>query len=99
MTRRSVISLPFLALLTALATVPAAAADPPGGARLIAKLPGRAGTDVAFSRDGKRLLAAGGDEARVWNAETYEPVTDPLKHKDGATLRLAALSPDGDRVF
>ena len=70
MTRRLVTPIPFLALLIALATVPAPAADPPAGPRLLAKLPGPAGTAAAFSRDGKLLLTAGGDEARVWDAET-----------------------------
>jgi len=70
-------------------------ADP----RLLAKLPGPSGTAVAFSRDGKLLLSAGGDEARVWDAETYKPLTDPLRHGDGKSLTLAALSPDGRRVL
>ena len=68
MRRRFTSPIQVLALLIALATVPAAAADPPGGPRPLAKLPGPAGTAAAFSRDGKRLLTAGGDEARVWDA-------------------------------
>ena len=89
---------PLIRMLPLLAAVVACAAPPPASAaepKPLAKLPGPAGTDVAFSRDGKLLLTAGGDQARVWNAETYEPVTEPLKHKDGQKLFLAALSPDG----
>ena len=96
MTRRFISLLPFLTQVVALATVPAAAADPPGGVRLLAKLPGPAGTAAAFSRDGKLLITAGGDEARVWDAETFKPVTGPLKHEDGKMLLLARLSADGD---
>ena len=95
MTRRAN-PLPLLALLTTLATLPAAAADPPAGPRLLANLPGPAGTAAPFSRDGKRLLTAGGDEARVWDAEEYKPVTEPLKH--GSAIRSAAFSPDGARL-
>jgi WD40 repeat protein len=73
----------------------AAAADAPpaGGARPVAKLAGPAGTAVAFSRDGKLLLTAGGGEARVWDAATYEPRTPPLNHR--RALSSAALSASG----
>ena len=98
MTRRFVNPLQFLALLAALGPIPAAAADPPGGARLLAKLPGPAGTAAAFSRDGKLLLTAGGDEARVWDAGTFEPVTPPLGHVKLKPLSDASISPDGKTV-
>jgi WD40 repeat protein len=94
--------LTLLATALSLVVRAAAGADPPpdaAGGRLLAKLPGPAGTDVAFSRDGKLILTAGGDEARGWDAETYKPVTKPLKHSAGAKLFLAALSPDGKDVL
>lgn len=74
----------------------AAGRERPAGARPLARLPGPTGTDVAFSGDGKRLLTAGGNEARVWDAETFTPLTEPLKHGDA--LARAALSPDGRLV-
>jgi WD40 repeat protein len=52
---------------------------------------------VAFSRDGRRLLTAGKGEARVWDAQTFKPVTGPLRH--GQELVTAALSPDGSKVL
>jgi WD40 repeat protein len=67
--------------------------------RLLAKLPGPSGTAAEFSRDGKLILTAGGDAARVWDAETFEPVTERLRHGEGRKLFLASLSPDGSRVL
>lgn len=66
------------------------------GAHLVGTLRGCGGTCVEFSRDGTRLLTAGRDEARVWDAHTLQPVTPPLKH--GATITTAEFSHDGKRV-
>ena len=71
------------------------AIERPPAPQPLAKLPGPTGTDVAFSRDGQLLLTAGGDEARVWDAQTYKPLTKPLKHEHGQKLYLAALSSEG----
>lgn len=50
---------------------------------------------VAFSRDGKRLLTAGGDNSvRLWDAETGELI----RSFEGNVIR-AAISPDGSRVL
>ncbi|HEX8115546.1 MAG TPA: TIR domain-containing protein, partial [Kofleriaceae bacterium] len=52
---------------------------------------------AAFSPDGTRVVTASEDRtARVWDAETAEPVTGPLMHKSGVTA--AAFSPDGMQV-
>ena len=93
----------LLRSLAALATVAlfaarAAAADPSRGARLLAKLPGPAGTAAAYSRDGKLLLTAGGHEARVWDAESYKPLAPPLGHGKLRPLSDASISSDGKTV-
>jgi WD40 repeat protein len=89
----------LLLLARCLAPAPASAADAPPAdtPRPLAKLAGPAGTAVEFSRDGKLILTAGGDEVRVWNAHTFEPITEPLKHE--ARLLMACLSPDASRVL
>ena len=52
---------------------------------------------AVFSRDGTRIVTASGDKtARVWDAATGKPVTDPLEHQ--AAVTSAAFSPDGNRV-
>ena len=52
---------------------------------------------LAFCRNGRRLLTVTSDEAHVWDAKTFERIGQPLTHPIG--LRLAAISPDGDRVL
>jgi WD40 repeat protein len=86
---------PLLLLGLCIAAMPASAADalPAGGPRPLAKLAGPAGTDVAFSRDGKLILTAGGDSARVWDARTFEPRTPPLTHR--RAVSSASLSVSG----
>lgn len=53
--------------------------------------------EAVFSPDGRRLLTAGADGmARVWDADTFAPVTSPLAH--GAEVNFGAFSPDGARI-
>jgi WD40 repeat protein len=48
---------------------------------------------MSFSPDGHRLLIADSDgTARVWNADTGDPVTPPLRHQDA--VDFAAFSHD-----
>jgi hypothetical protein len=69
-------------LLLARAARPAFGSDAPATAQHpLAKLPGPSGTAVEFSRYGKLILTAGSDEARVWDAETFKPVTGPLSQR------------------
>ncbi len=52
---------------------------------------------AAFSPDGRFVVSASDDHtARLWDAETGEPIGGPLRH-DGP-VRLAAFSPDGSMV-
>ncbi len=54
-------------------------------------------TDVAFSRDGSRLVTGSADgTARVWETRTGQAVTPALHH--GGTVNQARFSPDMRRV-
>jgi WD40 repeat protein/tetratricopeptide (TPR) repeat protein len=53
---------------------------------------------VSYSPDGKRILTAAEDQtARVWDAQTGQPVTAPLTAS--GQLFCAVFSPDGGRVL
>jgi tetratricopeptide (TPR) repeat protein len=50
-----------------------------------------------FSPDGMRVVTASYDKtARIWDARTGLPLTEPLRHKD--VVYSAKFSPDGSRV-
>ena len=50
-----------------------------------------------FSLDGKRIVTASRDgSARVWDAQSGQPLTEPMKH--GSQVNSAEFSPDGTRV-
>jgi WD40 repeat protein len=52
---------------------------------------------AAFSRDNRRILTCGFNfTARVWDANSGEPLTPPLRHKE--QIRWGAFSPDGRQV-
>ncbi|TMQ13114.1 MAG: hypothetical protein E6J91_19550 [Deltaproteobacteria bacterium] len=52
---------------------------------------------AAFSPDGTRVVTVSEDKtARVWDARTGKPITEPLEHRGIA--RVAVFSPDGTRV-
>jgi eukaryotic-like serine/threonine-protein kinase len=55
-------------------------------------------TSLEFSFDGNWLLSAAQDNtARLWDASTSQPITEPLQHD--TPLRLARFSPDAQRVL
>ena len=66
------------------------------GARPLGRLEGASGTVVTFSEDGTRILTAGGNEARVWDGRTFQPLTEPLRHEQ--PVKAAAFRPDGREV-
>jgi len=63
--------------------------------------PGHGGgvTSVAFSPDGHQLVAASGagGSFQIWNAETGEPIGDPVRG-DHLGLYSVAFSPGGHRI-
>src|SRR5882757_7777027 len=55
------------------------------------------GYATAFSPDGTRVVTASADHtARVWDARTGKPLTEPLEHRN--SVNAVAFSPDGARV-
>jgi WD40 repeat protein len=53
--------------------------------------------NAAFSPDGQRVVTASSDwTARVWDAQSGQPVTGPLHHN--SPVLHAAFSPNGQRV-
>jgi WD40 repeat protein len=57
------------------------------------KVPRYVGVCAAFSPDGKTVLAAYGKTARLWEAATGRPVSDPLRSR--LFIQAVAFSPDG----
>jgi len=53
-------------------------------------------SEETFSPDGMKVATISGDGAEVWNAETGQPITPPLKRDD--LLTSIDFSPDSTRV-
>jgi hypothetical protein len=59
---------------------------------------GQAVISAQFSPDGKRIVTASADRtARVWDAQSGQPLTEPLQHVQ--FLTSAQSSPDGKRII
>ena len=53
---------------------------------------------VAISPDGERIVSSSADKTvRIWNAETGEPIGQPLQGHTDRVLSVA-ISPDGERI-
>ena len=51
---------------------------------------------LAYSPDGKSIIAGGqGHSARIWNADTRDPIGRPLEHALGTSIAAVAFSPNG----
>ena len=87
----------MVALLWPCLSSAAAEANADHASRLIATLRGCSGVCVSFSPDGRFILTAGEDGARVWDARSLQPVTGPLREPN--KVRGARFSPDGSKVL
>jgi WD40 repeat protein len=56
----------------------------------------QSGRLAQLSPDGKRILTVSGDSARVWDAQSRQPLTEPLKHDN--MLISAQFSENGQRI-
>lgn len=65
--------------------------------KLVGELDGSGGVAVAFSADGKRLVAANDRTCRVWDIKTLQPLTPPLQHGDA--ISQASIDRDGKYVL
>ena len=54
------------------------------------------GTAVAFSPDGTQVATGCGDDGRLWDAATGQPLGLPMKHADKVVA--VAFSPDGTKA-
>lgn len=67
------------------------------GSSPIAVLKGSGGLNARFSADGKLLLTSGEWSARLWDARTFRPVTEPLMQRGPITV--AVLSEDAGKIL
>jgi WD40 repeat protein len=54
------------------------------------------GNSAHFSPDGKRIVTGSVDAACIWDAQSGQPLTGPMKHDGG--VNSAEFSPDGKRI-
>jgi len=92
-----------LRLTSGMVHLPDAPFEPDSGtnnAKLMRDLAGKHSDEIIFvdsSTDGTRIATASADKtARLWDARTLEPFTEPLVHS--AAVNCARFSPDGLRL-
>jgi eukaryotic-like serine/threonine-protein kinase len=56
------------------------------------------GRDVAFSSDGRRIATAFGESARIWNADSGDPLTPGLAHS-GRNLKSLGFRENGNQLI
>ena len=66
------------------------------GAHIAGSLAGPGGYFVAYSKDGSRIVASDSETARVFDAQSFKPLTLPLKH--GAKITNILWLADDSRV-
>ncbi|MCP4455335.1 MAG: protein kinase [Planctomycetes bacterium] len=65
------------------------------GRKRIKNLQSEEGSLVAFSPNGDLLATDAGDQIRLWRADTWTPLRDPLPLADGSTALVLKFSPNG----
>jgi WD40 repeat protein len=53
--------------------------------------------DIAFSRDGKRVITVCGDEVHLWDVETTAAICPPIRHS--GFINAVTLSVDGQHIL
>ncbi len=86
----------LLWLVFGFAFLPASGAIAADHPQLLGRLEGSGGRCVSFSADGKRLLTADVESARIWDVQSLKPLTKPIKH--GADINSAVWIADDARI-
>ncbi|HET6246569.1 MAG TPA: hypothetical protein VFE47_02635, partial [Tepidisphaeraceae bacterium] len=78
-------------------TAPARVTERAKPSGLLARLDGCGGVVVAYTGDAKKIMTAGDQDVRLWDAATFQPLTRPMHH--GKRISSAVASMDGSRIL